>query len=166
MKNSIMLHRAAVLLLVLALLIPGACSGAEGNGHSDDLADFLDSVVISGAELNDQGQYVILQGVPYTIQMNFKEETAGVQFATPGPLTYQFPGGFTPMDASGTVEMTGDGGIVRFDYVISGNTLTVSDRLARPGQAYTLSFTAYIAQKVTGQTAAAAYQTAAGITNP
>ena len=48
----------------------------------------------------------------------------------------------------------------------SGNTLTVSDRLARPGQAYTLSFTAYIAQKVTGQTAAAAYQTAAGITNP
>ena len=48
----------------------------------------------------------------------------------------------------------------------SRNTLTVSDRLARPGQAYTLSFTAYIAQKVTGQTAAEAYQTAAGITNP
>ena len=42
----------------------------------------------------------------------------------------------------------------------SGNTLTVSDKLVRPGQAYTLSFTAYIAQKVAGQTAAQAYQTA------
>ncbi len=49
--------------------------------------------------------------------------------------------------------------------VLSGD-LVVSEKLQRPQGPFSLSFTAYIAQKITGQTAAAAYQTAAGITNP
>jgi hypothetical protein len=46
----------------------------------------------------------------------------------------------------------------------SGNTLTVSDKLVRPGQEYSMNFTAYIAQNI-GQGEVAAYKTAAGITD-
>ena len=107
-----------------------------GQTTSSDLADFLDRIVIVGAELNAEGKYVILEGVPYTIQMYFSEKINGIQFdedSQGGSLVYHFPNGFTPNHAEGTVEMTGDGGVVRFDYVIDGETLTVTFDKTSPG---------------------------------
>ena len=112
----------------------GATRGTQG--YSSDLSDFLDSVSVAGAAVNDQGQYVIVQGTPYMIQMHFSEKIGGLQFddtSDGGTLTYRFPNGFTPENTQGTVEMTGGGGVVRFDYVISGNTLTVTFDKDSPG---------------------------------
>lgn len=123
-------------------------------GSSSDLADFLDSIEIAGAQINEQGQYVILDGVPYTIQMNFSEKINGLQFDDDpegGALVYHFPRGFTPNHTEGTVEMTGDGGVVRFDFVISGNTMTVVFDKTSPGySSFITSETAQFEIHVTG----------------
>ena len=163
MKYRFRIYRAAVLLMILALLTVGVCSGAEGNdsgalaagygngnqrvsgdarglragqGQSDDLAAFLDSIDITGAVLNPDGQYVIVDGVPYSIRMHFSEKINGLQFDTGSALTYDFPGGFTPQDTSGRFEMTGNGGPVWVDYVIRGNRLTVTFDQTSPGYPY------------------------------
>ncbi len=105
-------------------------------GHSSDLANFLDSIDIAGAEINEEGKYVIVAGFPYTIQMNFSEKADSLQFDDDpdgGGLVYHFPNGFTPNDTSGTIEITGDGGVVRLNYVISGNTMTVTIDETSPG---------------------------------
>lgn len=156
LKNKKRIRRASALLMVLALLMVNVSTGADDSNPdapgviysdwlslnglrttgatSSDLADFLDSVVITGAELNEQGQYVILQGVPYTIQMNFSEKTGGLQFGA-NPLVYHFPDGFSPnpTPTPGTVEMDSEGGVVRLNYVISGDTLTVTIDETSPG---------------------------------
>ncbi len=179
MRNREKLRRALALLLLLALLMLNVSTGANegegdtdaagpvysdwlrldgltrsGEGHSSNLADFLDSIVIAGAEMNAQGQYVILDGVPYTIQLNFSEKINGLQFDDPnnGPLTYQFPAGFTPEYTAGTIEMTGDGGRVLLNYVVSGGTLTVTVDQTSPGyQYYLLSEDVQFNLHVTGQ---------------
>lgn len=113
---------------------PGKTRG--GTGASSDLADFLDSIEIAGAELNAQEQYVILEGVPYTVQLHFSEKINGPQFAEDPEthlMTYHFPNGFTPNYTEGDAEFEGDGGEVRFHYIISGNTLTVAFDEESPG---------------------------------
>lgn len=140
MATRIRFYRAAALLLAVALLMAGLSSGVgEGSGSaqvSSNLADFLDSVEITGAEKNEAGQYVIVEGVPYKVQMFFSEKVSRVQFDTDsGVLTYAFPNGFTPLDEEGNVEMTGEGGSMRFHYVIHGNTLTVTFDRTSPGYA-------------------------------
>ena len=102
--------------------------------HSNDLADFLDGIQI-GAPKNEEGAYIILAGVPYTVQMRFSEKTNGVQLQG-NVLTYHFPAGFTPEDDTGTFNVTGAGGDVRFDYSIIGNTLTVIIDESSPGYPY------------------------------
>ena len=162
-KNKIRLFSALLLImtLILGVMNPGVnndISSAEGTvygdwlslegllesegvpsksrsaqGKSSDLTDFLDSVDIVGAEKNEEGKYVIIEGVPYTIQMNFSEKVNSVQFDETNSLIYRFPDGFTPNPSSGTVEMTGNAGVVRFNYVISGDTLTVTFDETSPG---------------------------------
>ena len=145
MKNRKRIYRVSALLLILALLLGAMSTGAEDNGpdetdtvysdwlslgdmlrsgenESSNLADFLDRIEISGAELNNAGQYVVLNNVPYTVQLFFSEKY-GLQFdddPVGGSLTYHFPSGFTPSPTSGTIELTGDDGVVRFDFVVSG----------------------------------------------
>ena len=111
-------------------------SGANRSAatHSNDLADFLDGIQI-GAPQNDEGVYTILEGVPYTVQMRFSEKTNGVQFQG-NVLTYHFPAGFTPEDDTGTFNVTGAGGDVRFDYSIIGDTLRVTIDESSPGYPY------------------------------
>lgn len=132
MKKWIRTYRAAVFLLILAILTAGVGSAAEEQSYN--LADFLDSITITGAEINAEGQYVILEGVPYTVQMLFSEKTNIIQFDTGnGALTYQFPNGFTPQPAQGRGEMTGGESPVYFDYVIAGDMLTVTFDQTSPG---------------------------------
>ena len=103
---------------------------------SRDLANFLDRIVITGAEQDANGKYVIIPGVPYTIQMFFSEKTNGRQFDVSeqnNVLTYQFPGGFSTQETSGSFSMPGDYGDVTVNYVISGNTLTVTFDPESPG---------------------------------
>ena len=102
--------------------------------YSSDLADFLDSVVIAGAELNEEGKYIIVDGEPYTVQMNFSEKINKWQLTT-GPFTYVFPDGFAPnpVPEPGTIELTGGEGVVRLHYTIIGNTLTVTVDDTSPG---------------------------------
>lgn len=103
---------------------------------SRDLANFLDRIVITGAEQDANGYYAIIPGVPYTIQMFFSEKTNGRQFDVSeqnNVLTYQFPGGFSTLETSGSFSMPGDYGDVTVYYVISGNTLTVTFDPKSPG---------------------------------
>ena len=149
MKNALqrMLAPAIAIMLVLfimhASLVEASASGTADDptqAHSDNLADFLDSIEITGAEINQDGKYVIITGVPYAIRMHFSEQINGIQFDPSHILTYDFPAGFTPQDTSGTFEMTGDGGIVEFHYVIHENQMTVSIDETSPGyQAFVAS---------------------------
>ena len=134
MKNRISMYGTAALLLILAILLAGMSAAAEGGVDNHDLANFLYRIEIAGAEKNEAGAYVIVEGVPYTIQMYFSEKTNGLQFPEDGVLTYRFPDGFTPSHRQeGTVEMTGDGGVVWFDYVIDGGVLTITFDPTSPG---------------------------------
>lgn len=122
-----------------------AQSGAQGmrqtlnanrsaQGQSSNLADFLTFINISGAKMNDAGQYVIHAGVPYSVQMNFKEIVNGLQFDNDGVWSYTFPNGFTPLATSGRFNIGGENDAVWLDYAISGETLTVTvDRTQSPG---------------------------------
>ena len=94
--------------------------------YSSNLGDFLDSIDFSGVEKDENGKYIVKQGVPYTMQMNFSEKTNGVQFTEEQSLTYTFPDGFEPLATSGDVTMNGPGGPVPFHYEVSGNSLTVT----------------------------------------
>ena len=108
--------------------------------YSNNLGDFLDSIDFSGVEKDENGKYIVKQGVPYTMQMNFSEKTNGVQFTEGQSLTYTFPDGFEPLATSGDVTMTGPGGPVTFHYEVSGNGLTVTfDRTSEGYQAFAKS---------------------------
>ncbi len=115
---------------------PGETSGTRSeSGRSSDLADFLDGIEVTGVEPNE-GVYTILEGVPYTIQMHFSEKTDGIQFeaGTDGcVLTYKLPAGFKPIQTGGSGYLTGNGGIVQFDYEIIDGTLTVTLDKTSPG---------------------------------
>ena len=103
-------------------------------GQSSDLADFLDSITIIGAELNDQQQYIIHAGVPYTVEMKFMEITNGLQFDDDGVWSYTFPNGFTPLATSGRFNIGDANNPVWIDYEISGGTLTATvDKMQSPG---------------------------------
>ncbi len=163
MKKKSKLLRASVMLLTLTLLMVNVNAGVNestespdavysdwtgvnglraGSGRSSDLADFLDGFEVEGAEPNAQGEYVILENVPYTVRLQFSEKMNGIQFDD-GPggctLTYAFPEGFTPADTSGTIELEGEAGPVLFDYVISNGTLTVTADTSSPGYATALT---------------------------
>ena len=124
----------------------------SGTESSSDLADFLDSIEITGAKKNEAGQYVILDGVRYTVQMFFSEKTAGIQFDEDSDsLTYEFPDGFTPLSTSGRVQMTGTEDEMWLDYIISDGKLTVSFDRTSPGyQTFRTSETAEFEIHTTG----------------
>ncbi len=119
-------------------IVSSPLEGDRSAGESTNLADFLDSVVITGADLNEDGKYVIHQGVPYTIQLNFSEKAGSLQFnddPDSGGLVYEFPEGFTPHPGTGTVEMTGAAGVMRFNYEITEDRLVVTFDETSPGYA-------------------------------
>ena len=137
--------------LAALLCLPNLAAG-EDSGH--DLTPFLTSVEVTGAELNGAGQYIILEDVPYSIVMTFREKTNGIQFPDDPEgdgFTYHFPNGFTPQPDTGTAEITGDGGKVFFHYKIEGNTLTVTFDRDSPGyQSFILSETAEFSVYIRG----------------
>ena len=137
--------------LAALLCLPNLAAG-EDSGH--DLTPFLTSVEVTGAELNGAGQYIILEDVPYSIVMTFREKTNGIQFPDDPEgdgFTYHFPNGFTPQPDTGTAEITGDGGKVFFHYNIVGNTLTVTFDRGSPGyQSFILSETAEFSVYIRG----------------
>ena len=105
--------------------------------ESSDLADFLDSIEVEGAEIVN-GKYVIQEGVPYTITMHFSEKTNGIQFdvdADHNVLTYQLPDGFNSISTNGTGVISGADGDIPFSYVYSGGTVTVTLDKTSPGYA-------------------------------
>ena len=60
--------------------------------ESDDLSNFLTNAVIVGATQNEDGKYVVEQGVDYSIILSFAESSS-YQFDNDGNLTYQMPDG-------------------------------------------------------------------------
>ena len=110
--------------------------GLAKTADDSDLSNFLDKIEITGAEQDAYGNYVIIPDVPYTIQMFFSEKINGRQFGISeqnNVLTYHFPGGFSTQDTWGSFTIPGDEGYVTVDYVISGNTLTVTFDPESPG---------------------------------
>ena len=60
--------------------------------ESANLSDFLTNAVIVGATQNENGQYIVEQGVDYSIILSFAEGSR-YQFDNDGTLTYQMPEG-------------------------------------------------------------------------
>ena len=63
-----------------------------GVPESTELVNFLQDVVIYGASLNGEGQYVIVEGEEYNIVLSFAEGST-YQFDNYEPLTYTMPDG-------------------------------------------------------------------------
>ena len=94
--------------------------------QTNDLKDLLDSVTITGAEM-ENGKYKVKTDVEYKINMHFTEKTNGIQF-NENSLTYSFADiGFNPGNASGRRSIKSSSGKdLYFDYTIQGGVMTIT----------------------------------------
>lgn len=107
-------------------LLPAAMKSRSTQDPGSDLRNFLTDFSVSGVNQED-GTYTIQAGAPYTIKLHFEEAPGGLQF-NEHQLIYHFPQGFTPSPSSleGTINLTGEGGVVACNYVIDEDTITIT----------------------------------------
>ena len=87
------------------------------SSSSADLVDFLTNAEID-APTNEQGAYIVVPGIPYAIDLSFKE-TASLQFDDVS-MTYNIPEGLEVTDGhEGTIQVTIEHG--GQTYTIAGN---------------------------------------------